>query len=75
MPHIIVNIIEGKSNEIKQEFAEKMVQLASDTLGIKPAAFSVVFKEFAKEDWMSEVYQKDIKPNLNSLSIKPGYSD
>lgn len=75
MPHIVVNIIEGKSEEKKQEFAEKMVQLASETLGIRPAAFSVKFQEFAKESWMDQVYKTEIKPNLESLSIKPGYSD
>lgn len=75
MPHIVVKLIEGRPEEKKQELAEKMAALASETLGIRPGAFSVHFEEVSKSDWMDGVYKAEIKPNFASLRVKPDYSD
>tara|TARA_B100000780_G_scaffold278714_1_gene253297 strand:- start:2435 stop:2665 length:231 start_codon:yes stop_codon:yes gene_type:complete len=75
MPHIVVKLISGQSEEKKAELAERLRKEAAETLGIREGAFSVLFEEVQKEEWMDKVYKPEIKPNLEKLALKPDYSD
>lgn len=73
MPHIIVKLYSGRSEELKKEAASKIAKAASEALGTDLDSVSVDFKEYDKENWKNEVYDKDIVPNFDNLYVKPKY--
>jgi 4-oxalocrotonate tautomerase len=73
MPHIIVKLYPGKTEEQKSELADLIVQDVMRALQSKEASISVGFEEVAAEDWAEEVYRPDIEANMDVLYKKPGY--
>ncbi len=73
MPHFQIKLLEGKSEEQKQELAKEMVKVAQKVLGYGEESFSVSIEDFSLEDWKNEVYPKDIMANKNILYKEPGY--
>jgi len=68
MPHVEIKCFAGRSNDQKEKCAEEIADVIARTLGCKTTSVSV-----AKE-WKTEVWDKDIAPNFESLYKKPGYS-
>ena len=73
MPHIIVKLWPGRSEEQKIALAEKMVEAMKETMGIEDRSISIAYEEIAKENWTEEVYKPDIMAKENLLYKKPGY--
>jgi 4-oxalocrotonate tautomerase len=73
MPHIIVKLWPGKTEQQKSLFAEKIVKDAMEILGSKEDSLSVAIEEIKSEDWAGEVYKPEIEPQLSKLYKKPGY--
>lgn len=73
MPHIIVKLWPGKTEEQKKELAAKMVQVMNETFGTAEKSISVAFEEIPRENWVKEVYQPDIEGQESKLYKKPGY--
>jgi Uncharacterized protein, 4-oxalocrotonate tautomerase homolog len=73
MPHIIVKLWPGRSEEQKIRLAEQIVQDVIATLGSSEASISVAIEEVKQEDWTEKVYGPDIAGNLGKLYKKPGY--
>jgi 4-oxalocrotonate tautomerase len=59
MPHIIVKLWPGESEQPKQKLAEESV--------------SVGFEEVTAHGWMRAVYKPDILDKLDIIYKKPGY--
>lgn len=74
MPHVVVKCIEGKTEEQKAELAEKIAQAIFETFGNNTSAVSVAIKDIKREEWKSEIWDKEIAPEMESLYKKPGYS-
>jgi 4-oxalocrotonate tautomerase len=74
MPHIIVKLYPGKSEEQKRELADDIVKDVMRVLQSPERAISVAFEEVTAEDWKDEVYVPDIEAKLESLYKKPGYT-
>lgn len=74
MPHIIVKLYPGRSDEQKSRLAEKLAQDLSEIADCKLSAVSVSVEEVAPEDWADQVYQKDILDRPEILVRKPGYN-
>jgi 4-oxalocrotonate tautomerase len=74
MPHIIVKLYPGKSEEQKRELADEIVKDVMKVLQSSERAISVAFEEVAAEDWKEEVYVPEIEAKLESLYKKPGYT-
>lgn len=51
MPHLSVSLYPGRSNEVKQEFANKLKDFVVQELGCEPNVVSVSFKEIEQEKW------------------------
>lgn len=64
MPHISVKMYPGRSEEIKKNLAEKIVDAASEEMGMEKRFFSVSIEEVEKENWQSEVVDKLSKDEL-----------
>ncbi len=73
MPHIIVKLWPGRSEEQKKALAEKMVKTMAEVMIIEDKHISLAFEEFPKERWQAEVYQRDIVAKVSLLYKKPGY--
>jgi 4-oxalocrotonate tautomerase len=74
MPHIIVKLWPGKSEEQKQRLAEAITRDVTSILNYGDESVSVALEEVAAADWAAEVYQPDIKAGWDKLYKKPGYS-
>ena len=73
MPHVIVKLWPGKSEEQKTQLAEKIAQDVMDVLHYGEESVSVGFEEIPSRKWRDEVYQPDILKNWDGLYKKPGY--
>jgi 4-oxalocrotonate tautomerase len=51
MPTIVVKIFEGRSNEIKREYAKALTEASTRVLGCDAGAVDVIFEEVKKSDW------------------------
>jgi 4-oxalocrotonate tautomerase len=74
MPHVIVKLVPGKSEEQKQQFAKAIVEQGMLAFGLGEEFFSVGFEEVERDDWKENVYQPEITAKWDSLYKKPGYT-
>ena len=74
MPHVIVKLWPGKSEEHKSRLAEAIAQAVMDVLNYGDESVSVAFEEISAKDWQDKVYKPDILSQREKLYKKPGYS-
>jgi 4-oxalocrotonate tautomerase len=74
MPHIIVKLWPGKSEQQKTQLAEGITRSVTKTLQYGEDSVSVAFEEIASMDWASKVYHAHIVGNEDKLYKKPGYT-
>ena len=75
MPHVIVKLWPGKSEQQKNRLAEAISKNVMDILHYGEESVSVAMKEVRPQDWIEKVYKPDIKGNLDKLYKKPGYDE
>jgi 4-oxalocrotonate tautomerase len=73
MPHVIVKLWPGKSEEQKQQLAQEITTSVMKTLNYGAESVSVGFEEIAPDDWAEKVYRPDITAKPETLYKKPGY--
>jgi 4-oxalocrotonate tautomerase len=73
MPHVIVKLVAGRTEQQKARLAAEITKAVMDCLGTTEAAVSVSFEDIAKEDWVEAVYKPDIIGKSETLYKKPGY--
>lgn len=74
MPHINIKCYpKHLSEQQMKSFVEDLTRLAEKHLKASEASLSIDFTEIPAERWKEEVYDKDIRPNMNHLAKKPGY--
>jgi len=73
MPHVIVKLWPGRSEDQKKKLTEKIVQAVMSELSAEETSISVSFEEVAKERWTQDVYIPDIAEKQSILYKKPGY--
>ena len=71
MPHVIVKLWPGKSEQQKQKLAEGVTQAVMTSLGYGEESVSV--EEIAAGDWTEKVYKADIINGPGKLYKRPGY--
>ena len=74
MPHVIVKLWPGKSEQQKIRLAEEIVKDVMSILNYGEEAISVAVEEIKPQDWVEKVYQPDIVDNPKTLYKKPGYT-
>ena len=74
MPHVIVKLWPGKSEEQKAQLAERIAEDVMAVLNSKEESVSVAFEEIRSEDWAEKVYKPDILNGVDRLYKKPGYT-
>ena len=70
MPHVIVKLWPGKSEQQKERLAEKIAKDVMDVLNYGEESVSVGFEEIGSKDWKEKVYKPDIKDKWDKLYNK-----
>ena len=73
MPHVIVKLWPGKSEQQKERLAEKLAKDVMDVLNYGEESVSVGFEEISSKDGKHAFYKPDIKDKWDKLYKKPGY--
>ena len=73
MPHITIKIYPGQTEEQKTALTQAITKQVIEITGKPEEVVSIDFIEVTEEAWMEEVYETDIRPNLDRLYKKPGY--
>ena len=74
MPHIVVKLAPGSSEEQKYQLAQEIVKDVMRILDRKEEVISVALEEVDPKDWTDKVYIPDIQGKWNTLHKKPGYN-
>lgn len=74
MPHVIVKLWPGKSEQQKQRLADAITQDVMDILNYGEESVSIAFEEVSSGEWREKVYKPDIQKSPERLYKKPGYS-
>lgn len=75
MPHVIVKLWPGKSEQQKTRLAEAITKDVMTILHYGDESVSVAMEEVEPKDWIEKVYRPEIKNNLSKLYKKPGYDE
>ena len=74
MPHVIVKLYPGRSEQQKNRLAEEIVKDIVAIANCEEEAVSVAIEEIRPEDWAEKVYKPLILDNPERLYKKPGYN-
>jgi len=74
MPHVIVKLWPGKSEQQKARLAEAIAKDVMDVLDYGEESVSVAIEEVEPQDWAEKVYKPDIVNRSEKLYKKPGYT-
>jgi 4-oxalocrotonate tautomerase len=74
MPHVVVKLAPGSSEERKTELAQEIVKDVMRILGRKEEVISVALEEVDPKDWTEKVYVPDIQGKWDKLYKRPGYN-
>ncbi len=75
MPHVIVKLWPGKSEQQKNRLAEAIIKDVMDILHYGEESVSVAMEEVKSQDWVEKVYRPDIRNQWDKLYKKPGYDE
>ncbi|HEY1748477.1 MAG TPA: tautomerase family protein [Xanthobacteraceae bacterium] len=73
MPHVIVKLWTGKSEQKKTKLAEQITKTVMNTLSYGEESASVAIEEIDPKDWTEQVYKPDILGRPDQIYKKPGY--
>jgi 4-oxalocrotonate tautomerase len=73
MPHVIVKLWPGKSEDQKTELADVITRDVMRILNYGEESVSVGFEEVGADEWRDKVYRPDIAGKDSTLYKKPGY--
>ena len=73
MPHVIVKMLAGRTDEQKKKLADEITKVVMDITGNEESAVPVSIEDVAQSDWTEKVYKPDIAAQWDKLYKKPGY--
>ncbi len=73
MPHVIVKITSGRSQQQKEQIAAEVTKAIMSTAKVGEDAVSVSIEDYAASDWTEKVYKPDIIGKPDTLVKEPGY--
>jgi 4-oxalocrotonate tautomerase len=74
MPHVIVKLWPGKTEQQKARLAQAIAEAVMEVLHYGEESVSVASEEVAPRDWAEKVYGPDIASKPEQLYKKPGYA-
>ncbi len=73
MPHVIVKLWPGKSEQQKRRLAEAITKDVATVLNYGDESISVALEEVTAAEWSEKVYRPDIVEKAATLYKKRGY--
>jgi 4-oxalocrotonate tautomerase len=73
MPHLIVKLYSGRSEQQKSALAEAITKAVMETLSASRESISVGIEDVAPKDWTELVYEPEISGKPHTIYEKPGY--
>ena len=73
MPHIVVKMYKGRTEEQKQELTKAISDALINTISCSEDHVSIAIEEYDKEKWGAEVFYPDIMTHVSNLYKKPNY--
>ena len=73
MPHVIVKIWPGPSEQQKARLSQEIVKAVMTNLKTGEESISVAIEEVKPREWVEKVYDVDIRDRMDRLYKKPGY--
>jgi 4-oxalocrotonate tautomerase len=73
MPHVIVKMYAGRSEQDKARLAEEVAKALRTVIGSADKSISVAIEDVAPDEWAEKVYRPDIKAKWDTLYKTPGY--
>jgi 4-oxalocrotonate tautomerase len=73
MPHVIVKLYSGRSQQQKASLAQAVTQAVMTGANCSEQAVSVSIEDIEPDDWVEKVYKPDIQSKPDLLFKKPGY--
>lgn len=74
MPHVIIKLLSGRTEEQKVRIAEEVTKAIMASTGNGEDAVSVAIEDVERKDWVEKVYRPDILGGRGKLYKKPGYN-
>ena len=74
MPHVIVKLWPGKTEQQEKQLAEAITKDVMEVLHYGAESVSVAIEEVKSQDWAEKVYKPDIVNNPRNLYKMPGYT-
>jgi 4-oxalocrotonate tautomerase len=73
VPHVLVKLWPGKSDEQKRRLSDAIVRDVTSILNYGEESVSVGFEEVSAQDWEAEVFGPHILNKWSTLTKEPGY--
>lgn len=73
MPHVIVKMHSGRSEQQKSRLAQEITKAVMSTLGSAETSVSVAIEDIDPAKWTEQVYKPDILGKAATIFKKPGY--
>ena len=73
MPHFQIKMLEGKTEEQKQQLTQEIIKAAQSVIGFGDDSYSVTIEDFTYDEWKNKVYPEDIMGRKEILYKEPGY--
>jgi len=74
VPHVIVKMYPGRSEEDKERLTAQLVKDITSIAKCGEDAVSVAIEEVKPADWVEQVYKPEIQSSWDKLYKKPGYN-
>ncbi|MFL6353412.1 MAG: 4-oxalocrotonate tautomerase family protein [Bryobacteraceae bacterium] len=73
MPHVIVKLWPGKSEQQKQRLADAITKDVMEILHYGEESVSVALEDVKAQNWAEKVYKPEIQKQSVRLYKRPGY--
>jgi 4-oxalocrotonate tautomerase len=73
MPHVLVKLWPGKTEQQKKKLASEITKAVMATLDDSEESVSVAMEEVKAADWAEKVYKPEILAKRDTLYKEPGY--
>ncbi|MGX7708551.1 tautomerase family protein [Methylobacterium sp. Gmos1] len=74
MPHVIVKLYAGRTDEQKQRIADEITKALMNAAGSSEGSISVGIEDVEPSAWTATVYEPDITAKAGTIFKKPGYA-
>jgi len=74
MPHVIIKLHSGRSEQQKQKLAAEVTKVVMAALNVGEESVSVAIEDVVPSDWTEKVYKPDILAKPTTIYKKPGYN-